>query len=126
MIRQNRIPHTDMTRHSLVKTPLGKNPVRRCEMLFAIEPLLLEGVEFGVRPDLEGTAIFSAAEGAVDFVGLGFGLECAGGERVGFEMSVGGGVGGGGLGDCYWCHCCARGFLFGRLMRGFVWRSELE
>jgi hypothetical protein len=48
MIGQNWVANTDVTSYTLVKASLGKYPVSRREMLFAIQTLILGVVEHGV------------------------------------------------------------------------------
>lgn len=52
MISQNRIANTDVPSNTLVKASLGKDPIRRREMLFAIQALILKIIEHRVRSDL--------------------------------------------------------------------------
>lgn len=61
MVRQDRIPHGDMSSDSLVEAPVSEDPEGRRQVLLPVQALFLEGVEFRVRPDLEDPPVLGLA-----------------------------------------------------------------
>lgn len=61
MVRQDRIPHGDMSGDPLVEAPVSEDPEGRRQVLLPVQALLLEGVEFRVRPDLEDPPVLGLA-----------------------------------------------------------------
>ena len=87
MIRQNRIPNTDVASDSLVEATLSEDPVGGGQMLFPVESLFFEAVEFGISSDLQFAAVFRPAHRAVCLVVGGLLLQSAGLEGRG-DMAV--------------------------------------
>ena len=74
MVRQNRIPNTDVAGDTLVEASVGEDAKRRGEMLFAVQSFFLEGVEFRIGPDFELLARHRLAESTDCSVILGRGV----------------------------------------------------
>lgn len=103
VVRQDRVSHRDVACDAFVEATLGENTECRCEVLFAVEALFLEGGELGVLADLEEFAGFGAAAG----LDLGWGGGCTGGGGGGVDGLGGDGeLGLGGWGEVGdgWCH----------------------
>ena len=64
MISQNRVTNTDMTSYTLVEASLGKDPISGREVLLAIQTLVFELIEHGVRSNSQRLARSCLADGA--------------------------------------------------------------
>lgn len=87
MIRQNRIPNADVASDTFVETALSEYPVGGGQMLFPVESLFFEAVEFGICSDLKLSAVFRPAHRTVCLVVSGLFLQSAGLEGRG-DMAV--------------------------------------
>ena len=61
MVRQDRIPHGNMSGDPLVEAPVSEDPEGRRQVLLPVQAFLLEGVEFWVRPYLEDPPVLGLA-----------------------------------------------------------------
>ena len=74
MIVQNRVAHGYVASYAFIEASRGEDAVGGCEVLFPVQPLFFERVEFRVSPDLEGAAGGGAAHGCDMAVIVGFGM----------------------------------------------------
>lgn len=89
MIRQDRIPDRDMTRDALVEPPVREDAERSRQVLFSVEPFLLQRRELGVLSDLELFARHGHAQGADALVAGGAVVDDGGGGGHGGDLFSG-------------------------------------
>lgn len=74
MVRPHRISYADMSGDTLVKASFCKYSICRREMLFPIQPFILQALECGILSYLERFTRAGAAHGCDGLVIGGFGM----------------------------------------------------